>query len=146
MRPDNEAVLKEEIGNQVELPPLPSSKWVCEGKKGLFPLWHRPFNGVWLGTYSTPFKHSCSYISPRQVLFAPQQSHWRGVKYLPWTMHLDKIQFTQVLGSQFSTSFNICIRASVTTSHLRCSPASSTAFKWIQFVPKTQYTVQLQTA
>lgn len=42
MRPDNEAVLKEEIGNQVELPPLPSSKWVCEA----LPLWHRPFNGV----------------------------------------------------------------------------------------------------
>lgn len=77
MRPDNEAVLKEEIGNQVELPPLLSSKWVCE----VLPLWHRPFNGVC--TYSTPFKHSCSYISPRQVLFTPQQSHWRGVKYLP---------------------------------------------------------------
>lgn len=28
MRPDNEAVLKEEIGNQVELPPPPSQQQV----------------------------------------------------------------------------------------------------------------------
>lgn len=64
---------KEEIRENF---PLPSSKWVSEALS----LWHRPFNGIWLSTCSTPFRHSCHYISPRQVLFTPKQSHCRESK------------------------------------------------------------------
>lgn len=56
--------------------PLPSSKGVSEALS----LWHRPFNGIWLGTHSTPFKHICNYIAPSQVLFTPKQSHWGDSK------------------------------------------------------------------
>lgn len=77
-----------------------------------------------------------TFLQDRYYLHQSNHTGERA-RNLPWTMYSVKIQFIQVSDSQLSTSINTCIRASVTTSHLRCSPASFTAFKWIQSVPKT---------